>query len=84
MRRLALILLLALPLLAQQNDPHAGQPDTCNNHFNTDPVHRCACEHTDCPAPDAPKDGDGSVHMTDKCKTYCKPEHCHCVGPCST
>ena len=57
-----------------------GTADRCDNFFNTPAAHRCDCNHaTDCPMP-----GHAQAEPTNKCKTYCKPDHCHCLHPCTS
>ncbi len=73
------ILILGLFLLQEpEEDPHANQPASCNNHAKTESEHRCACRRaTECP--------DGEEHPEDsKCKTYCRPSACRCLNPCTT
>lgn len=57
-------------------DPHANQPPTCNNHHKTKEQDRCKCWRAEsCDKHDS---------EDPKCKKHCKPNDCHCVGPCET
>lgn len=78
---LLMLLVLAASLSpSPQQDPHAGQPDTCDNHFTTAPAARCTCHRTNtCPQPGEPPLGEDI-----KCKVYCRKDHCHCVASCDT
>jgi hypothetical protein len=74
-------LLLAIGLLLQEHpseDPHAGQPESCNNYHDTAEAHKCKCGRAMmCNRdPNAPEDS--------KCQTYCRKEACKCIGPCDT
>ncbi len=67
-----------LLLLSQAEDPHEGQPASCDNFRGTVPSHRCTCNRaTECPT--------GEHREEDrKCKTYCRPEACKCLHPCTS
>lgn len=69
--RYLLILVLMAGMLPGQDHPPV--PDSCDNQPTA--AHPCACEHTGCPPEQA---------MSNKCATYCKPDHCHCVSSCTT
>jgi len=68
--------------VAAQQDPHGGQPATCNNyHSNEKP---CACHRaTECPERD--ENGKKKWRPEDpKCQVYCRPDACKCTDPCDT
>lgn len=84
-------LLLLLPVLLSvliqpttrviaQDDPHAGQPATCNNY--KDNTHPCMCNMaTTCP--DYDDQGKQLPRVEDsKCQVYCRHEACQCISPC--
>jgi hypothetical protein len=81
---LSLILVFSFSLARpQDNDPHAGQPDRCNNYHetkSTDPRH-CECNHTMC---DSDGESNKQVHPSNNCKTYCRTEACDCGSECDT
>lgn len=93
-RKLAALALLstllsagALVALSQDDDGdgHPPIPAHCDNYAQTAPEHRCNCERAmNCPEPDGPKSEDGKQNPGDKCQTYCKPERCACLHPCTT
>lgn len=73
-------LLLALTsafLLAQQtDDPHKGQPDSCNNYY--DNTHKCECQRANkCKQ-------DQEAAEDSKCQTYCRKTACKCLDPCTS
>lgn len=80
----AVLILLAfvglhVAMLGQdESDPHARQPASCDNYHKTAPAHRCSCNRaTECP--------NGEKRAEDpKCKTYCRPEACKCLHPCTS
>lgn len=62
-----LVLLVAVISPAQQQDPHAGQPATCDTHT-------CSCNHaTDCPMP-----GVEPTPEDEHCLVYCRHDACSC------
>ena len=68
-------MLAALLLLFQDPAPE-GKAKSCDNAHDTPKAHRCECQRaTKCREDRTP--GEDS-----KCKTYCKPEACHCIDPC--
>ena len=63
--------------------PEPGKPLHCDNYLKTPKDHRCECGRAmqKCGMskdglPDSPVD----VRMDAKCKTYCRAQHCLCVG----
>jgi hypothetical protein len=76
-----LAFLLSFPLLAPQD--HKGQPAHCDNAAATPAEQRCECNRADLKCKDHPGvDPEGQPN--EKCKTYCKPEHCECANPCNS
>jgi len=71
------VLLLAMLMLqSPTDDPHAGQPETCNNY--RDNTHKCECHRAiECPN-GKPKPEDT------KCQVYCRKDACRCVSPCTS
>ena len=71
------ILLLAMLLFqAPTDDPHVGQPETCNNYRNN--THKCECHRaTECP------NGKSKPEDT-KCQVYCRKDACKCLSPCTS
>lgn len=66
-----------------------GEPkdtDRCNNYHNTPAAHKCDCARaTECNPKERGEDKlSGNDGMHARCKTYCKPENCKCINPCST
>lgn len=79
MRKLSILLVAMLAgLLLAQDDPHEGQPATCNNYRETAPEHRCACNRaTEC--------SHGRPQPEDShCQVYCRHDACRCLNPCAT
>src|SRR5438132_163730 len=71
------VVLLALLLFqSPTDDPHDGQPETCNNYRNN--THKCECHRaTECP--------NGKAKPEDtKCQVYCRKDACRCVSPCTS
>lgn len=74
------ILIIGLVLLAAQLVAfQEGTAASCDNRH--DNAHKCACLRamTECKMPGMKIQEPGAM-----CKTYCKPEHCHCAGPSCT
>ena len=78
-----LILSMLLFLQAPQGDdpenaPEAGKPMHCDNYLKTAKDMRCQCSRAmqKCKGPEPGAD----VRMDAKCKTYCRAQHCNCVG----
>src|SRR5437868_3941221 len=71
-----LLLLAMLLFQSPTDDPHSGQPETCNNY--RDNTHKCECHHAvECP--------DGKAKPEDtKCQVYCRKDACRCVSPCTS
>ena len=83
-----LALVVALPFVKAQDteDPHYGQPSTCNNYYTTAPEHKCHCakaEHN-CDESDPDKETQLMKEPGKLCLTYCRPNDCHCISPCTT
>jgi hypothetical protein len=75
---LAAIMALGLALLPAQEpeDPHAGQPKTCDNSHKN--AHKCECHRATKCKEDRPD------HEDSKCATYCRKEACRCIDPCAS
>lgn len=78
------VLILAGLLLFQAPDPEnglpePGQPAQCDNYIHTPKAHRCECGRAmqKCTSPVDPPE---PVMNDKKCKTYCRSQHCECVG----
>jgi len=72
-----MLLMVAMFLFqAPTDNPHAGQPQTCNNYHNNS--HKCECNRaTECP--------DGKKKEEDtKCQVYCRKDACKCVSACTS
>ena len=75
MHKLFIVPFALLAFFFQQSPE--GKEDSCNNYFNS--AHRCACNK----ATECPRMGE-KQEPTNKCSTFCKPEHCHCLHPCTS
>jgi hypothetical protein len=77
MRLAILISVLAGGLVAWQAPE--GTAESCDNRHEN--AHKCACLRamTECKMPGMKIDEPGAM-----CKTFCKPQHCHCAGPSCT
>ena len=71
--------LAALLLFQSPDDPEPGQPAHCDNYLATPAAHRCACGRAmqKC---SIPAEEPEPVAMDKRCKTYCREQHCLCVG----
>jgi hypothetical protein len=78
MKALALGLALAAAQLVAFQAEDVG--DRCDNFKDT--AHKCGCARaTMCAMPGKPINPDeGAV----KCDMRCKPDHCHCLSPCTS
>jgi hypothetical protein len=78
--RFKLFALIGLAMLSFGFQAPEGPADRCDNYHSTAPAHRCACAKTttECKMPGMRIEPDA------KCKTYCKPEHCHCLTKCTS
>src|SRR6266852_4031964 len=79
MKRIILVAILGAVAFGFQEAPE-GTAESCNNYHDTKPVHKCNCAK----AMMCGRGGSGSAEPDSKCKTYCRPDHCHCVGPCTS
>jgi hypothetical protein len=74
MKALLLATLLSVPVFMPQD--HSEQPASCDNV--SDNPHKCECER-------AQRDCDpDNQYVSQKCKTYCRPEACKCANPCNS
>lgn len=69
-------LLLGMLLI---QDPHEGQPESCNNYHNTKTADRCKCYR----AMKCSREREG-LGEDPKCQTYCRKENCKCLDPCTS
>jgi hypothetical protein len=79
--------LITLALISQPSlvrveaqDQEEGKPLSCDNHKQTAAAHRCHCarDEQECHGGMPPKPAD--VEMDKRRLTYCKAQHCQCVG----
>ena len=75
---LKVFIVVGLFIAQAPDDPEPGQPASCDNFLRTAPAHRCECGRAmqKCHGPEEPED----VRMDKRCKTYCRAQHCQCVG----
>jgi len=56
-----------------------GTASKCDNYHGTAPEHKCECAKAmKCPEPGKP------LEESKNCKTYCRKQDCHCIGPCES
>lgn len=79
MKRIKITALFLLVVVSYGFQPE-GTAASCNNYRSTAASHRCMCAK----AMMCGRDGHGSSAPDAKCKTFCRPEACGCVGPCSS
>jgi len=63
----------------EASEPEPGQPVRCDNFIKTAPDQRCQCARAMQKCHGMPTDP-ADVRMDKKCKTYCRAQHCECVG----
>ena len=70
----------SLAFFPKPQEPHVGQPATCNNYY--DNTHKCECERaqSDCKDPNQ----SGTEEPGTKCQTYCRKDACKCANPCNS
>jgi hypothetical protein len=77
-------ILLVVGLLFFQGDGDAperpDQPTHCDNYFNTPKDMRCACGRARQNCEGGPPQPPADVKMDQRCKTYCREQHCECAG----
>jgi hypothetical protein len=79
-----LLLMAALLLFQNGSDPEnqppeAGKPLHCDNYLKTPKAEKCACDRAMQKCRGLPEPG-ADVRMDKKCRTYCRAQHCLCVG----
>ena len=75
---LLLTLLIGVPSGAQDTDPH--ELAYCTNHGGH-PAYPMKEPHI-CDAMCERSCGEGHEDNPSGCKTYCRPDHCHCIAEC--
>lgn len=73
-----LVLLVVLAAMAFGFQEPEGTAVSCNNFRLT--LHKCACAK----AKMCGRGGHGSAEPDNKCKTFCRPQACSCIGPCTS
>jgi hypothetical protein len=73
------LLLFQSPDDPENGAPEPGQPAHCDNYIKTPKDHRCECGRAMQKCAGGPEPP-AEVRMDRKCKTYCRAQHCNCVG----